>query len=284
MIIAEDIDVVRNHIKSWKADGEKIGFVPTMGNLHKGHISLISSLKQAGATKIIASIFVNPTQFSIGEDYTEYPRTFDSDQKKLRKHSIDLLFSPSTEVMYPKNILSELTIKYPEYNNILCGEHRPSHFSGVLCVVNKLFNIINPDIAVFGQKDYQQFILIKGMVRDLCMPIEMFCAPIVRESDGLALSSRNQYLSKQERLIAPKLYESLKEAKISIDNKLKIVDIENNAIDFLSKNNFLVDYFSVRRSKDLKKVDSNQSFNKSIIILTAVKIGRTRLIDNILIS
>jgi pantoate--beta-alanine ligase len=284
MIIAEDIDIVRNHIKSWKADGEKIGFVPTMGNLHKGHISLISSLKQAGATKIIASIFVNPTQFGISEDYTEYPRTFDSDQKKLRKHNIDLLFSPSTDVMYPKNILSELIIKYPKYSNILCGEYRPSHFNGVLWVVNKLFNIINPDIAVFGQKDYQQYILIKSMVRDLCMPIGIVCAPIVRESDGLALSSRNQYLSKQERLIAPKLYESLKEAKISIGNKLKIVDIENNGINFLSKNNFLVDYFSIRRSEDLKKVDSNQSFNKSIIILTAVKIGRTRLIDNILIS
>ena len=284
MIISEDIDIIRNHIKSWKTHGEKIGFIPTMGNLHKGHISLISSLKQAGATKIVTSIFVNPTQFGINEDYAKYPRTLDSDEKKLSEHNVDLLFSPSTDIMYPKNPLSRLIIEYPEYSNILCGESRPTHFSGVLWVVNKLFNIINPDIAIFGQKDYQQYILIKNMVKDLFMPITIACSPIIRESDGLALSSRNQYLSKQERLIAPKLYESLKEAKISIDRKLKISDIENNGISFLRRNNFLVEYFSIRRSNDLKKFDNNQPFSRSIIILAAVKIGRTRLIDNILLT
>ncbi len=283
MIISEDIDIIRNHIKSWKAHGEKIGFIPTMGNLHKGHVSLISSLKQAGATKIVTSIFVNPTQFGINEDYAIYPRTLDSDEKKLREHNVDLLFSPSTDIMYPKNPLSGLIIEYPEYSNILCGEYRPSHFCGVLWVVNKLFNIINPDIAVFGQKDYQQYILIKNMVKDLFMPITIACSPIIRESDGLALSSRNQYLSKQERLIAPKLYESLKEARISIGRKLKITDIENNGISFLRRNNFLVEYFSIRRSSDLKQFDNNQPFSKSIIILAAVKIGRIRLIDNILL-
>jgi len=283
MKIVKNINIIRNCIKTWKADGEKIGFVPTMGNLHEGHISLITSLKNAGATRIVTSIFVNPTQFAPNEDYKKYPRTKNSDQKKLCDNNVDLLFSPSEENMYPKNLLGELVIKYPEYSNILCGAHRPSHFNGVLWIVNKLLNIVNPDITIFGQKDYQQYILVENMIKDLHMPIKIICSPIIRESSGLAISSRNQYLSKKEKNIAPKLYEALRKASISIDNRLKIVDIEKNGINFLKKNGFEVDYFTIRNPRNLNQVDNNQSLDESKIILTAAKLGNTRLIDNILL-
>ncbi|MEL0185457.1 MAG: pantoate--beta-alanine ligase, partial [Hyphomicrobiales bacterium] len=218
-IFSDNINPLRDQIIQWKEDGNTIGFAPTMGNLHDGHLSLVRNLKKNGATKIIVSIFVNPRQFGPSEDFNQYPRTLKNDLELLEKEGVDLVFCPEMNSIYPSHINSEIIIDNPKLMNDLCGKKRPGHFNGVLLVVNKLFNIIQPDIAIFGQKDYQQFILIKNMVENLFMEVDLILSPIIRESNGLALSSRNSYLSSENNRLASEIYASLVKIK---DNLNKI--------------------------------------------------------------
>src|ERR1700689_3419005 len=199
---------VRERVRRWRAGGARIAFVPTMGNLHSGHISLIEAARR-GAQRFVASIFVNPMQFGANEDFAHYPRTASKDAEMLSAAGCDLMFMPDAHEIYPDGLERATRVEVPELSRILCGQFRPGHFEGVTTVVAKLFNIVAPDVAVFGEKDYQQLTIIRRMVADMCYPIEIVAAPTVREADGLAMSSRNQYLTLEERQIAPRLYAAL---------------------------------------------------------------------------
>ena len=202
---------LRRIVAGWRQSSERIAFVPTMGNLHEGHISLLKQARKI-ATRTVASIFVNPIQFGKGEDYATYPSTLPEDQEKLEQHGLDVLFAPNLEQLYPGGIEEDTRVTVPGLSTILCGEFRPGHFSGVATVVTKLFCSVQPDCALFGEKDLQQLMVIRRMVKDLCMPIEIIGQPIVREADGLAMSSRNSYLNAEERAIAPIIYRTLQDA------------------------------------------------------------------------
>jgi len=268
-------------VQRWKQSGESVAFVPTMGNLHEGHLKLVDTAKQY-ADKVVVSIFVNPMQFGKNEDIDTYPRTLDADSTQLAERGVDLLFSPSIDEIYPNNTQSATWVEVPALSNILCGEFRPEHFVGVTTVVAKLFNIVQPDVAVFGEKDFQQLFLIRKMVSDLDFPIKIIGAPTVRENDGLAMSSRNGYLSETERKQAPLLYQMLEK----IYQRLKTSnanyrEIEENTSKILENTGFSVDYVSIRRPEDLQPADNT---DKELVILVAAKLGQTRLIDNISIN
>jgi pantoate--beta-alanine ligase len=283
-IFSDNINPLRDQIIQWKDDGNTIGFAPTMGNLHDGHMSLVRNLKKNGATKIIVSIFVNPRQFGPSEDFNQYPRTLKNDLELLEKEGVDLVFCPEMNSIYPSHINSEIIIDNPKLMNDLCGKKRPGHFNGVLLVVNKLFNIIQPDIAIFGQKDYQQFILIKNMVENLFMEVDLILSPIIRESNGLALSSRNSYLSAENNRLASEIYASLEKIK---DNLNKINnDISQSIqleIDRLNSIGFEVEYLELRTLTNLEVCNEYQPGKDKYILLIASKLGNTRLIDNLIL-
>lgn len=270
----------RTATQRWRSEGEIIAFVPTMGNLHEGHLKLIDVARQH-ASKVIVSIFVNPTQFGIGEDIDSYPRTFDRDCNLLAERDVDLLFAPSTEEIYNNgDVLTRVEV--PGLSNILCGEFRPTHFVGVTTIVAKLFNIVQPDLAVFGEKDFQQLFLIRKMVDDLDFPIKVLSVPTVRESDGLAMSSRNSYLDANQRQQAAYLHQCL----VSVVDKIvsgerDFKSLEENAVKMLENNGFLPDYVSIRRSSDLQPASYE---DKELVVLSAVKLDGTRLIDNMTIE
>ncbi|MCF7971426.1 MAG: pantoate--beta-alanine ligase [Methylococcaceae bacterium] len=271
-----DIKALRELLKQWRRAGESIAFVPTMGNLHAGHLQLVNRAK-AQADRVVVSIFVNPTQFGVGEDFSLYPRTEQADQEKLQAIFVDAVFMPSTEEMYPVNELTKVSVSQVSENH--CGAARPGHFDGVATVVCKLFNIVQPDKAFFGEKDFQQLTVINAMVADLNLPVEIISVPTVRESDGLAMSSRNGYLTPEQREQAPQLYQSLCTAKVLIrDKKTAYIDIEKQQKKFLEEQGFRPDYFSICRRYDLQTAGQDDS---EIVILVAAKIGKTRLIDNI---
>ena len=203
---------LRIKVSAWRRAGERGAFVPTMGNLHDGHIALLDRARQE-ADRTVFSIFVNPIQFGQGEDYAKYPSTLRSDQEKLSRRGLDVLFAPNLQELYPAGTEEDTRVTVPGLSSILCGEFRPEHFSGVATVVTKLFFSVLPDCALFGEKDLQQLMVIRRMVDDLCIPIEIIGHPIIRESDGLAMSSRNSYLSDDERAIAPAIYAALRSAQ-----------------------------------------------------------------------
>jgi pantoate--beta-alanine ligase len=276
MQIVSTIAGLRRILSEWRAQQLRIGFVPTMGNLHDGHLRLMSVAK-GDADRVIASIFVNPTQFGVGEDFSAYPRTEQDDQQKLMAIGVDLLFMPEVIEMYLANRHTIISVN--ALANIHCGLSRPGHFDGVATVVNKFFNIVQPDVAFFGQKDYQQLLVIETMVRDLNIPVDIKSVPIVREIDGLAMSSRNGYLSVEERKCAPMLYQALSRAKDEImwgNQNFEI--IENDAKELLKNNGFLPDYFTICNGENLQPAQIGQH---DLVILAAAKLGRTRLIDNI---
>ena len=264
-----------------------IGFVPTMGYLHKGHLSLLEKAKK-GCTKVILSIFVNPTQFGEGEDYKKYPKDFDGDKQLALDGGADYIFIPSAGEMYAKDFKASVKIK--DLDSVMCGGFRPGHFEGVCTVVAKLFNITLPHRTYFGLKDYQQYLIIKKMVKDLNFPIDIIGCPIVREDDGLAMSSRNKYLSKSERKNAAILVECLKMASKQIKNGFTDVNrIRDIAFEKFSKNPFIskVDYFDFRDSETLENINNLKSHDfkssgSNILIACAIQIGGTRLIDNII--
>ncbi|MGP4712687.1 MULTISPECIES: pantoate--beta-alanine ligase [unclassified Psychrobacter] len=263
---------------------KRIALVPTMGNLHEGHLELVSIAKQQ-ADIVVVSVFVNPTQFGIGEDFDSYPRTLDEDVSKLTTVHADYVFAPSIDEMYP--VLPPPTLVLAgAITDQLCGQSRPGHFDGVGIVVSKLFNIVQPDVAVFGQKDYQQLAIIKQLVRDLSYPIEIIGAPIVRATDGLALSSRNQYLTGIERKIAPLLHQELqqlaKQLSGTYDND-ELNMLISNSRQRLTDAGFVVDYLEVKTAQ-LESITDNgsnlSSESANAIILVAAKLGQARLLDN----
>ncbi len=252
-----------------------IGFVPTMGNLHEGHLNLVREARQL-CDVVVVSIFVNPIQFGPNEDFDNYPRTLEHDSNLLAEVGCDIVFAPSVEQMYGKH--PRLTnISVGEITNDLCGLQRPGHFDGVAVVVAKLFNIVQPNYAFFGQKDYQQLAVIKQLVRDLNMPIEVIGVPITRAEDGLALSSRNGYLSVENRQIAPMIYKSLKDAEQHLHEGQSLSETLTQIRANLSRGGFEVDYVEARTPM-LQKVDD---FNQDVVLFVAAKLGKTRLIDNL---
>ena len=275
------IDALRHTVAAWRSRGERIAFVPTMGNLHDGHLALIDEAKKQ-ADRTVASIFVNPLQFGEGEDFETYPRTMDEDSRQLTSRGVDLLFAPPVEVMYPQTRQQQTRVEVPEVSHILDGEFRPGFFVGVATVVCKLFNMVQPDIAIFGEKDFQQLHIIRRMVEDLQMPIEIAASPTVRKSDGLAMSSRNSYLDAQQRKTAPLIYRSLLQAAGEIERgEDDYAQLERVATATLEDAGFVVDYFTLRNAETLNPVNAGES---NLVILTAARLGQTRLIDNIIIS
>jgi pantoate--beta-alanine ligase len=268
---------VRAQLHVWRAARERIAFVPTMGNLHAGHISLLATARYR-AERVVASIFVNPLQFGPNEDYSRYPRTPDDDERLLREAHCDLLFAPSVEQIYPDGGKQPTLVNVRGLNEILCGQFRPGHFDGVATVVAKLFGIIGPNVAVFGEKDYQQFLIVRRMTLDLAIPVEVVSAPTVRAPDGLALSSRNRYLSADERQCAPAIHRALRRAVERIDaGEDDYAAIEQEGWQSLTNARLRPDYFSVRDANDLTVPAASSD---DLVILTAVRLGRARLIDN----
>lgn len=278
MLTLKTIADVRATLTDWRAQDERIAFVPTMGNLHAGHMSLIKEA-QSRAKRVVLSIFVNPLQFGKNEDFTDYPSTFDEDSHKLAEIGVDVLFSPDLKEMYPEGSELATWVEVPELSEVLCGSSRPGHFRGVATVVAKLFNIVQPDVALFGEKDYQQLLVIRRMVADLNIPIEIVGIQTVRETDGLAMSSRNGYLSKDERQRAPALYQALCAAQARIEHgDHDFAAIEAAGVKALDAAGFRLDYFQVCRAADIRPAKVG---DKEVVILAAAWLGKTRLIDNV---
>ncbi|PRD26149.1 UNVERIFIED_CONTAM: panC [Trichonephila clavipes] len=252
-----------------------IGFVPTMGNLHEGHLTLVRAAKKI-CDIVVVSIFVNPIQFGAGEDFDSYPRTLEQDSRLLADVGCDIIFAPSVEQMYGSQ--PRLTnISVGQITDDLCGKSRPGHFDGVAVVVTKLFNIVQPDYAFFGQKDYQQLAVIRQFVQDLNIPLEVIGVPIVRAEDGLALSSRNGYLSAEQREIAPTIYRLLKQAEQSLQEGKALSEVLANISAQLTQAGFVVDYVEARQP-NLQPVEQ---FDRNLVLFVAAKLGSTRLIDNL---
>jgi pantoate--beta-alanine ligase len=273
-----DLRALRACVRAWKQEGRRVGFVPTMGNLHAGHFSLID-LARRQADRVVASVFVNPTQFGPGEDFERYPRTLAEDSVGLVEHNCDLLFAPAVETMYPFGPGHALLIHVPEVGDTLEGAHRPGHFDGVATVVAKLFAMVEPDVAVFGQKDWQQLLVVRRLVRELALPLEIIAGPIVREPDGLAMSSRNRYLDAQQRAHAPALHAALEWMRESFVEGHALAAIEGAAKRRLERAGFVPDYAVVRRAEDLAVPDGGE--RSGLMALVAARLGGTRLIDNL---
>lgn len=276
-----DLQNLRRVIADWKHLGYTIAFVPTMGNLHAGHLSLLTEATQR-ADRTVSSIFVNPIQFGKGEDYEHYPSTLEEDSHKLESLGLDLLFAPDLEQLYPAGIDVDTRVTVPELSNILCGKFRPDHFTGVATVVSKLFINVQPDFALFGEKDYQQLLVIRKMTRDLCLPVEIIGMPILREADGLAMSSRNNYLNTEQRQKAPLIYKTLKYAAEQLKRSPgNITELELQGMKTLKESGFKPEYFCVRRVDDL---DVPGPKDTQFSILVAAWLGSARLIDNIKVT
>lgn len=277
MEIVSTVSAVRERVRAWRAAGQRVAFVPTMGNLHPGHISLIE-LAKLRADRFVASIFVNPMQFGPNEDFAHYPRTPQRDAAMLEAAGCDLMFLPDAQEIYPHDVARATRVEVPELSTILCGAFRPGHFEGVATVVAKLFNIVQADVAVFGEKDFQQLTILRRMAQDLCFPLEVLGAPTVREADGLAMSSRNQYLLEGERAVAPQIHRVLSEAADRLLAGDSPASVEETGANELKSHGFRLDYFSVRSRADLAEPRSE---DRELVVLTAARIGKARLIDNV---
>jgi pantoate--beta-alanine ligase len=264
-----------------RAEGKRIGFVPTMGNLHSGHVALVTKACQQ-ADFVVSSIFVNPLQFGANEDLDSYPRTLAADQEKLLQAGCNLLFAPTVSEMYPGGTTLQTRVSVPELSQELCGASRPGHFEGVATVVSKLFNMVQPDLALFGQKDYQQLAVIRAMVNDLNLPVQVIGEPTVRADDGLALSSRNSYLSPSERAMAPALYRSLQ--AMAAELKRGERDLQGLLATHrqqITDHGMRLDYLDIRHADTLRAVTEA---DHELVILVAAYVGRTRLIDNLRVT
>lgn len=281
MKIFHTIAGLREVLNEARQQGKTVGFVPTMGNLHEGHLQLV---RQAGETceVVVASIFVNPLQFGLNEDWEKYPRTFDDDARKLEGAGCDYLFYPDENEIYPNGMADQTRVVVPTMTDILCGASRPGHFEGVTTVVSKLLNIVQPDTAIFGIKDFQQLAVIRRMVEDLCIPVDIVGAPIARDHDGLALSSRNSYLTEAERPRVKSLYETLCWCRDQIANGARgFAELESVASEKLERGGFRVDYVSIRNAKSLEPAAHDDT---EVVILGAMYTSGARLIDNVSLS
>ena len=281
MQTVQDAPSLRATIRGWRGKGQTVGFVPTMGNLHAGHQSLIK-LARARTDRVVASVFVNPTQFGPNEDFERYPRTLSQDQAALADEHCDLLFAPDVATMYPFGPEYGVSLRVPQITETLEGAHRPGHFDGMATVVCKLFNLVQPDVAVFGQKDFQQMKVIERFVRDLSLSVKILSAPILRAEDGLALSSRNQYLSAAERARAPLIHDTLLKMRELAAKGHPWQALEKTASARLIRAGFAPDYAVIRRAEDL--AEPIDGVTDGLIALIAARLGKTRLIDNLLFN
>ena len=276
MLQATKKEALRSTVRDWHQQGQKVALVPTMGNLHEGHLQLVKQAQQL-ADKVVVSIFVNPTQFVAGEDFETYPRTIEDDLSHLKSIDTDLTFLPDIDEVYSDGLEVDPQLVAPELGDIFCGAFRPGHFNGVATVVSKLLKMVQPDIAIFGNKDYQQLLVIKKLVADLNLPVEIIGAEIVRETSGLALSSRNRYLSQQEKEIAADLYQTLSGIAEAIEaGNNDYQKLEADAIEKLDNKGFKTEYLSIRNADDLTEPAEGE-----LVVLAAVWLGKARLIDNI---
>lgn len=280
LIQVERVAELRAQVRAWRAAGERIAFVPTMGNLHAGHLSLVRE-GRAHTERVVASIFVNPLQFGPSEDLDAYPRTLDADRRQLDATGCDLLFTPGVSEIYPRGQDTQTRVEVPGISDILCGASRPGHFVGVATVVCKLLNMVQPDLALFGEKDFQQLLVIRRLVEDLALPVEIVGVPTARESDGLAMSSRNGYLTPEERALAPALYRVLKATAERVRVGESVERAEQAGLEALAMAGLRPDYLSVRRVEDLAPAGPG---DRALVILAAAYLGRARLIDNLCVE
>ena len=274
------IAAVRQRVREWHRAGHRVAFVPTMGNLHAGHVSLIEAARRNG-DRFVASIFVNPMQFGPNEDFAHYPRTPHEDERMLEAAGCSLMFMPDVAEIYPNGAEDATRIEVPKLSTILCGRFRPGHFEGVATIVASLFHIVEPDVAIFGEKDYQQLTIIRRMVSDLNLPVSIIGAPTVREPDGLAMSSRNQYLTPEERRLAPRIFQELTRAAARVSGgDANLAAVERAGTEALELAGFRPDYFSVRARDLTAPLRETREF----VVLTAARLGRARLIDNVQFS
>ncbi len=276
MKMLQTIAEVRQQVRAWKQAGESVALVPTMGNLHEGHLRLVDEAR-GNSDRVVATVFVNPAQFGPGEDYESYPRTLDADRELLSARGTDLLFAPPVEEMYPRP--NRAWVDVEELDRHLCGASRPGHFRGVCTVVSKLFLIVEPDSAFFGEKDYQQLAILRRMTEDLCFPVEIHGVATAREPDGLAMSSRNRYLTDSERSLAPELYRHLQLARQAIiDGERDYASLAREMEKGLKNLGFTPDYFSVVEAASLAPAGPE---DRELLVAAAARLGATRLIDNI---
>jgi pantoate--beta-alanine ligase len=280
MELIEEMNILRRRVRTWRAAGDRIALVPTMGNLHRGHLRLVQEAR-AYAQRTVVSIFVNPMQFGPREDFASYPRNLARDREMLEAEGCDLLFAPGIDTVYPRPMNEQTRVEVPGISDILCGADRPGHFAGVATVVCKLFNMVLPDLAVFGEKDFQQLLVIRRMTEDLCLPVGILGVPTVREADGLALSSRNGYLLPEERTRAPALRRTLERAAEALAAGQTETEVEQRAIKALDDAGLRPDYVSIRRAADLAHPEAADA---ELVVLAAARLGKARLIDNLRIS
>ncbi|MDY6942702.1 MAG: pantoate--beta-alanine ligase [Pseudomonadota bacterium] len=281
MRVIEDLKPLRDMVYGWHCGGSRVALVPTMGNLHPGHLSLVERAKRE-ADRVVVSIFVNPTQFGENEDFGAYPRTPSEDERQLREAGADVLFRPSAQLMYPEGLPPACWIVVPEISDVLCGASRPGHFRGVATVVAKLLNMVSPDVAVFGEKDFQQLVIIQRVVRELRIPTDVVGVGIQREANGLAMSSRNQYLTPLERQTAGEIYTVLNWIKERVEaGDHDFGALEQAAADRLAEKNFRVDYVAIRCAKNLRTLQAGDSEG---VALVAARLGKARLIDNVRVT
>jgi pantoate--beta-alanine ligase len=280
MKTVSEISELRQIIKAWHQQGLTVAFVPTMGNLHDGHISLVTEAHKH-ADKIVSSIFVNPMQFGANEDIDNYPRTMAEDQNKLIAAKTDLLFTPTPEIIYPKGLDKQSYVEVPNVSEGYCGESRPGHFRGVATVVCKLFNLVQPDVACFGLKDYQQVQVIQTMVEDLSMPIKIVPVETMRETSGLALSSRNGYLTEEELKVAPALSQNIQWLAEQIQQNNDFIGLAKKAASFIDNAGLKTDYIHICHARTLQPASED---DHELVILAAAHCGKARLIDNLQVT
>ena len=281
MRVVHTVVELRAAVAAWHAAGERVAFVPTMGNLHAGHYSLVA-LGRAQATRVLASVFVNPTQFGPSEDYARYPRTLEADAAGLAAHGCDLLYAPTVEEMYPYGVEAAVRMHVPRLGDTLCGAFRPGHFDGVATVVTRLLSMAQADLAIFGQKDYQQALVIRHLARDLALPGTIVVGPTVREANGLAMSSRNQYLSAAERERAGAIHATLRWIEAQILAGVAPGTLEPLALARLEEAGLRPEYAAIRSAHDLSVPE--QGRRQDLVALVAARLGTARLIDNLLIG
>ncbi|RML47556.1 Pantothenate synthetase [Pseudomonas savastanoi pv. glycinea] len=278
MNTVKTVQELRAAVARARSEGKRIALTPTMGNLHSGHAALVAKAAQR-ADFVVATIFVNPLQFGPNEDLATYPRTLAADQEKLLQAGCNLLFTPSVEEMHPHGMADQTLVSVPHLSQGLCGASRPGHFEGVATVVSKLFNMVQPDLAIFGEKDFQQLAVIRAMVRDLNMPIQIIGEPTVRADDGLALSSRNGYLNEAQRAAAPALYQAIRQTADAISAGEQDFDaLLTSKKQQLEAAGFRIDYLEIRDATSLRPTTAE---NRDVVILAAAFLGKTRLIDNL---
>ena len=281
MQVIDSKEALHEQLREWRHDGEHVAVVPTMGNLHAGHASLVEIAREH-AERVVVTVFVNPTQFGEDEDFDDYPRTLERDTRRLRKIRADVLFTPDVDTVYPYGIDQATLVTVPYLTDKFCGSFRPGHFDGVTSVVARLFALVRPDVAVFGQKDYQQQLVIRRMADDLSLPVKIVTAPTIREEDGLAMSSRNSYLGSEDRERAAKLYAVLTAIGQKLQSgKRDFEALEDAASEQLKGYGFKVDYVAVRRALDLGEPDRDCD---EIVVLAAAHLGGARLIDNVVVT